>query len=126
MSWNPFAKKMRNIKTPMPIGNYYEDDEQEQLKNENAELRKQLDYLQDNHIEYHHMYMRDLHPEFTMGFWNEEQLVRKQLFRSYSNCPSCGAPLNPAKDECEYCKTYCRFDKVYSTEVPEIDRPASL
>ena len=122
MSWNPFAKKMKNIETC----NYYEDDNQEQLENENAELRKQLDYLQDNHIEYHHMYMRDLLPEFTMGFWNEEQLVRKQLFRSYSNCPSCGAPLNPAKDECEYCKTYCRFDKVYSTEVPEIDRPASL
>ena len=122
MSWNPFAKKMRNIETPMPI----EDDEQEQLENEIAELRKQLDYLQDNHIDYHRMYMRDLHPEFRMGFWDEEQLVRRQLFRSYHNCPSCGAPLNPAKDECEYCKTYCRFDKVYFTEVPEIDRPASL
>lgn len=99
---------------------------QEMLERENAELRKQLDYLQDNRIEYQHMSMRDLHPEFSMGFWDEEQLVRRQLFRSYQNCPSCGAPLSPAKDRCEYCNTYCRFDRVFYAEVPEIDRPASL
>ena len=68
MSWNPFAKKMKNVETPLPPGSDWEDDEQEQLKNENAELRKQLDYLQDNRIEYQHMNMRDLHPEFRMGF----------------------------------------------------------
>ena len=24
-----------------------------------------------------------------------------------THCANCGAPLNPAKSRCEYCKSYC-------------------
>ena len=96
MSFNPFAKKMKNIETPVTCGQPPIVRIDGVQRGVDGVLRYRIKTIDDD---YDYEYIDRSECNFDLK--HQEQTEVKQ-----THCANCGAPLNPAKARCEYCKSY--------------------